>query len=244
MTIINGRQTVSHQVTYPIEVVGIALGKFKIPPIEIKVGDQVYRTPERVLEVVKNITGKNFGTLTVRDVFPTLDGFVAGMVAGGSVSWRSTTALIRWMEEEGKASGFLKSQDWPNMDYYRMMTVGGQEARDFERCQGEFAEFFATKTKAEIYAHAVSDKILLAPVNDMRDLLENEHLEFREFWQQVHQPGMDATFAFPGPYIKMSETPIEYLRSVPLIGEHNAEVYGEIGVTAKDLERLRETGVV
>jgi hypothetical protein len=65
MTIINGRQTVSHEVTYPIEVVGIALGKFKIPPIEIKVGDQVYRTPERVLEVVKNITGKNFGTLTI-----------------------------------------------------------------------------------------------------------------------------------------------------------------------------------
>ena len=94
------------------------------------------------------------------------------------------------------------------------------------------------------YAHAVSDKILIAPVNNMQDLLENEHLAFREFWQDVHQPGMDATFAVPGPYIKMSETPIEYLRAAPRIGEHNAEVFAEIRLTEDDLERLRTAGVV
>ena len=187
---------------------------------------------------------KKFEDLTVRDVFPTLDGYIAGTVSGGNVAWRSTEALIRWMDAEGKASDFLKSQDWRTLDYYKIMTVGGPLARDFERCQAEFAAFFASKTKAEIYAHAVSDKMLLAPVNNMKDLLENEHLAFREFWQEVDQPGMDASFAVPGPYIKMSETPIEYSRAAPLIGEHNAEVFGEIGVTDGDLERLREAGVV
>ena len=117
-------------------------------------------------------------------------------------------------------------------------------AREFERCQDEVAAFFATKTKGEIYARAVSDRLLLAPVNNMQDLLENEHLAFREFWQDVHHPGMDATFAVPGPYIKMSETPIEYLRAAPRIGEHNAEVFAEIRLTEDDLERLRTAGVV
>lgn len=187
---------------------------------------------------------KNFGTLTVRDVFPTTDGFVAGTVAGGTVSGRSTQALIRWMDSEGMASEFLKSQDWPNMDYYRIMTVGGQEARDFERCQEEFGAFFATKTKSEIYARAVSDKILLAPVNNMKDLLENEQLKYREFWEMVDQPGMDGKIAFPGPYIKMSETPIEYSRSAPLIGEHNADIYEELGIKVTELDRLREAGIV
>ena len=55
---------------------------------------------------------------------------------------------------------------------------------------------------------------------------------------------MDASFAVPGPYIKMSETPIEYLRAAPLIGEHNADVFGEIGVTEGELERLEDAGVV
>ena len=148
------------------------------------------------------------------------------------------------MDSEGKASDFLKSRDWRSMDYFKIMTVGGELAREFERCQDEFAAFLATKTKAEIYARAISDKILVAPVNNMQDLLENEHLAFREFWQEVHQPGMEASFAVPGPYIKMSETPIEYIRAAPRIGEHNAEVFADIGVTEADLERLRAAGVV
>jgi len=187
---------------------------------------------------------KRFPDFTVRDVFPTLDGYVVGTVSGGNVAWRSTKSLIRWMDSEGKASDFLKSRDWRNMDYFKIMTVGGELAREFERCQDEVAAFFATKTKGEIYARAVSDKLLLAPVNNMQDLLENEHLAFREFWQQVHQPGMDATFDVPGPYIKMSETPIEYLRAAPTIGQHNAEVFADLGLTEVEIERLRATGVV
>ena len=97
---------------------------------------------------------KRFPDFTVRDVFPTLDGYIAGTMSGGNVAWRSTEALIRWMDSEGKASDFLKSRDWRNMDYFKIMTVGGELAREFERCQDEFAAFFATKTKAEIYAHA------------------------------------------------------------------------------------------
>jgi BatD DUF11 like domain len=65
MSIINGRQTVSYEVSYPIQLVGLRLGKFKIPPIEIVVGDKTYKTRERSLEVVKNITGANFGSLAI-----------------------------------------------------------------------------------------------------------------------------------------------------------------------------------
>jgi crotonobetainyl-CoA:carnitine CoA-transferase CaiB-like acyl-CoA transferase len=44
--------------------------------------------------------------------------------------------------------------------------------------------------------------------------------------------------------VRASATPAAIRRPAPLLGEHTAEVLGEIGVTADELERLVAAGAV
>ncbi len=47
------------------------------------------------------------------------------------------------------------------------------------------------------------------------------------------------------PVPRLSETPARIPRPAPEVGEHNAEVYGELlGLSDADLERLKAEGVV
>jgi crotonobetainyl-CoA:carnitine CoA-transferase CaiB-like acyl-CoA transferase len=51
-------------------------------------------------------------------------------------------------------------------------------------------------------------------------------------------------FHYEAPPFILSETPAELSRS-PLLGEHNAQVYGEIlGLSRREIERLVAEGVI
>lgn len=64
--LINGRQSQSFSWSYPLEVRATALGLFKLLPITVKVGGKTYRTRERVLKVVKQVTDAQFGRVSIR----------------------------------------------------------------------------------------------------------------------------------------------------------------------------------
>jgi crotonobetainyl-CoA:carnitine CoA-transferase CaiB-like acyl-CoA transferase len=44
--------------------------------------------------------------------------------------------------------------------------------------------------------------------------------------------------------IKLSATPVQYRRPPPLLGEHTAEVLGELGIDADELAALRRAHAV
>jgi crotonobetainyl-CoA:carnitine CoA-transferase CaiB-like acyl-CoA transferase len=52
------------------------------------------------------------------------------------------------------------------------------------------------------------------------------------------------TMPMPGSPIRMSDSPTEVTRA-PLLGEHNAEVYGKLlGFGAEDLATLKRDGII
>lgn len=102
-----------------------------------------------------------------------------------------------------------------------------------------------TKTKDKFTAMKLVGEagVPCGAVLDTGDILANEHLKQREMIVTIDHPQRGA-FTMPGCPVKLSDSPVQ-VQSAPLLGQHNAEVYGELlGLSGADLAALREKGVV
>jgi crotonobetainyl-CoA:carnitine CoA-transferase CaiB-like acyl-CoA transferase len=100
---------------------------------------------------------------------------------------------------------------------------------------GEFRRF----TQREILALAREHRLTIGPVLDMAGAMADEHYRDRETIVEM-EDGVVLQNTVP----RLSSTPAVIRRPAPALGEHNAEVYGELGIDAAELARLAEDGVV
>jgi crotonobetainyl-CoA:carnitine CoA-transferase CaiB-like acyl-CoA transferase len=171
---------------------------------------------------------------------PCKDGYVFCTFGGGAFARQvqSSKALIEWANEEGMLLE-LKDIDLSKFDASTIT----QEDQD--RQYGLVNDFLKTKTKAELYEEAVKRGIMLAPCNNIEDIMKNAQLQARGFWEEVEHPELGQTITYPGAPVKMDQTPWEISRRAPLIGEHNQEVYvKELGLTGEDMAVLKSNGTI
>ncbi|MDP3767225.1 MAG: CoA transferase, partial [Dehalococcoidia bacterium] len=72
---------------------------------------------------------------------------------------------------------------------------------------------------------------------------EHAHLKERGYVVEVEHPLLGNVRDLGAPF-RLPESPGGPRRPPPQLGEHNAEVYGALGKSAADLERLRRDGVI
>jgi formyl-CoA transferase len=105
--------------------------------------------------------------------------------------------------------------------------------------------FMLHHTKQELFAGAVSRRVLLFPVATPRDILENPQLESRHYYQHVTHPDLGTPVTLLGPFVQASAKPIQRRRFPPRLGEHNTEVYiDELGLSRQELAQLCEAGAL
>jgi crotonobetainyl-CoA:carnitine CoA-transferase CaiB-like acyl-CoA transferase len=100
----------------------------------------------------------------------------------------------------------------------------------------EFRRF----SREEIMALASQHRLTIGPVLDVIDGLADEHYLARETIVEMEDDGVVLQNVVP----RLSRTPGAIRLPAPELGEHNAEVYGELGIDADELARLAEDGVV
>ncbi len=175
---------------------------------------------------------------STREIWACKDGWVSFGLRGGAARIPNLVATVEWMTECGAAPVWLRDTDWREFDPRRLAPA---EVAAFEEA---FGSFFRTRTMRELYEEALARRILLAPCNDAREILEHRQLRAREHFVRVEQPRLGACLEHPDSFARTEDRAVRVRRPAPGIGEHNAEVYGALGVGEAELARLREAGVV
>ncbi|MBI4241285.1 MAG: CoA transferase [Candidatus Rokubacteria bacterium] len=168
-----------------------------------------------------------YAGLRRRVIFPCRDGFVVLVVAGGAIGGRMLEALTAWMVEEAMAPEFMRGRDWKSWDATYLLAKGAQGQAEIDLVTDAVGAFVAAKTKAELYEGALTRGILLAPVADTADLLQDPQLAARQFFIPLLEPRLGREVVHPGPFARLSATPIRLSRPAPAIGEHSEEVLRE-----------------
>ena len=169
-------------------------------------------------------TGSSSGTIQ-RQVWPCKDGYVFFFMLGGAQGAKTGRALTKWMEEMGMSNEFLSTFVWEELD----IAMAPQDLMD--RLSAPIEAFFRTRTKKEVLDAAMARNISICPLFSMEDQVKDPHLAARAYWIQMEHPELGATISYPRQFVRSSECETGTRFKAPLIGEHNAEVYGEIGLS-------------
>jgi formyl-CoA transferase len=98
-------------------------------------------------------------------------------------------------------------------------------------------------TKHEVMRMMGEAGVPCGAVLDTVELLNDPHMRERGMVVTLEHP-VRGKFTMPGCPVRLEDSPAE-IKSAPLLGQHNAEVYGAmLGMTAGDLEQLKSQGVI
>lgn len=104
-------------------------------------------------------------------------------------------------------------------------------------------EWAGRQDAKEVYRTAGPARAPVAFVHTLADVLESEQLRDRGFFQRIDHP-IAGELTYPGPPFRLSAVDWRPGRA-PLLGEHNEELFcDEMGLSRRDLARLRAAGVV
>ena len=99
-------------------------------------------------------------------------------------------------------------------------------------------------TAVEINNLALEYGVPCSLVRSVKDLIADEQLAYRNFWQEIDHP-VAGKLKYPGAPFKLSTTPGIINRPAPLLGEHNDIVYGEIlKYSQEQLTKMKQAGII
>lgn len=98
-------------------------------------------------------------------------------------------------------------------------------------------------TMEEFMALAQPNGVPLAAVRPPSGFMADPNTRIRNFWTQIDHP-VAGKAEYAGIPLRMSGSEMTIGRPAPRVGEHNAEILGELGLSAGDLDKLRAAGAI
>ena len=168
------------------------------------------------------------GPTKVQLVYPTADGHIV------AVPYSKVLApLSEWMIAEGVADATLREVDWQAYD----TNVANPDYGPFNAEAGMALcrKFFARHTKDELFQFGLANRISLAPVNTLQELLDLDHLEARSYWV----PGaicdvQGKAVKAPGLWAKPTSGGMSVRTPAPALDAHGQEIRAAFGTPATD----------
>jgi crotonobetainyl-CoA:carnitine CoA-transferase CaiB-like acyl-CoA transferase len=139
------------------------------------------------------------------------------------------------MDQEGMA------EDLRNREYLEE----GYRASRMDHIIKVLGEWTRTHTAQELFESGQLMRFPWAPIQPLKELLNNLQLKARGFFVNVEHPELRRSILYPGPPYKFSHSPTDRWKRAPLVGEDNLAIYqGELGLSDEELRRLSSLGVI
>jgi crotonobetainyl-CoA:carnitine CoA-transferase CaiB-like acyl-CoA transferase len=155
-----------------------------------------------------------------RRPYPTKDGYVCALIYNDK-QWRAFFAVIGRPEMIDDAA------------------YATQEARskNYDRAYAFVAEELKKRTTAEWIEALEHADVPVQRMNSLEDIVADPHLAATGYFRSIEHPseGRIRSMAVPSEW---SESPPEYRRHAPRLGEHTAEVLREAGLAQEKIEAL------
>jgi len=118
-----------------------------------------------------------------------------------------------------------------------------KRVQNMDALDGALPQWFVSHAFADICAQLEPHEIPFTKVYDIEDIKADPHFQARNAIIRLPDPDHGS---LPAPCIvpRVVGRDMPAPRSGPSVGEHNAEVYAEFGITADQLEELREQRVI
>ncbi len=155
-------------------------------------------------------------TTKIPSLWECADGWVFALVVPSEQRASAYTAVLRWADEVGALGDNrdLLDVDWAT---FLVDVEQGRLTEDpLDRAVDCFRALFRRVSKAELMKRTIRDNLFFASVNAVDDLLVDSQLKGRGFWRNVEG------VIHPGPFAKLSVTPLAAATRAPELGAHQA----------------------
>ena len=170
--------------------------------------------------------GSKHPTIAPYQAFETADGYVVVAVASENIWPRFCEALDRpdLVEHPDFETNADRVENRDDLDPLLADEIGGYDTD-------------------EIVALLDEHDVPASEVKDMADVFQNPQVAARNMHQRIPHPTAGEV-EMPGSPMHLSKTPTSIRQYPPQLGEHTAEILGEIGYTDEEVERLERNDIV
>lgn len=181
----------------------------------------------RLTGVVRERTGSRSETTSPRNVFRTADGRYIGI-----------SASIQAMAER-----LFRAVGRDDMIADPRFRTNTDRVENAALCEAPIAAFIAARSLAENMEIFERAEVTAAPVYDIDQFMADPHVLAREIVVDVPDREIGA-LPMHNVVPRLSATPGHLRRPAPRLGEHTAEILGQIGLDRAALEGLARDGVI
>ena len=172
--------------------------------------------------------GTHGGRFYPNEIFPCKDGYVS-LITPQIEQWK------RFIE-------LLGTPEWSKSPGYRdRKSIAAQNP---DEVNALIIPWMMARTKEEILKACQEKRVPCVPIYDIGEVMNHQQIKAMNFFVELDHPEA-GKLQYPKGPCEFEKTNWEWTKAAPLLGENNAQIFGErLGYSQKEIAAMKKSGVI